>query len=237
VSFDQVDPGISQCKIGWYRQQLIKCCLDQALPEQTWLVADGDVIFDQPVMVDNIVPVQSHPLAYKTNPTTIMVLNYLKTVTGQTEHFLMSGNRYYITSSIPFRLINRDTLRELRRTVESNVSANFVSWHRDQVHCQELIVYNDLPTKMIMHEWELIESIHHRIDPSSCRLVTVGPGNDTLQPADQDSNIRYRHGYYKDAELPETWLREQLPDFDKALWKKANDYYHVLTTHIMNQCL
>lgn len=237
VSFDQIDSGISQCKIGWYRQQLIKCCLDQVLPEGSWLVVDGDVIFDQHVAVDSVIPVQQHPLTYKTNPITLMVLNYLKTVTGQPDHFLMSDGHYYTTSSIPFRAISRNMLRELRRVVEANVSANFVSWHVDQVHRQELIVYNDQPTKMIMHEWELIESIHHLIDPGSRPLLILGPGNDTLHVNDQHSIMQFRHGYYKDAELPEAWLREQLLDFDDVLWQKAVDYHHVLTTRIMNQCL
>ena len=38
-------PAINQCPVGWWRQQLVKLCLDQYLPGNSWLVIDADIIF------------------------------------------------------------------------------------------------------------------------------------------------------------------------------------------------
>jgi hypothetical protein len=235
VSFSQVDPLISSCPIGWYRQQLTKCCLDRVLPGESWFVVDGDVIFDERIDIKNVTPAQNRPMT--DDSMTVMILNYIKTALGITQHPLVQGDRFFVTSSIPFRELKKSTLTKLREIVSENLSGDFVARHVEMVYNQQLIVYSDTPTALIMHEWELIEAVNQLIDPVNSPIVELSAGYDTMQHTSYKQPVRYRHGYYKDAELPIEWLRAQFVDFPEQYWQKSLNYYDALTNKIMNQTL
>lgn len=235
ISFFQINPTIASCKIGWYRQQLIKCCLDLSIPGDSWFVVDGDVIFDERIEISNVTPVQNRPITI--DSTTVMVLDYIKTVLGIDKHPLVTNGIFKITSVIPFRELKKSTLIKLRQIVSENLNGDFVSTHVDMVHKQQLIVYSDTPTALIMHEWELIEAVNQIFNSHEYPIVEMGAGYDTMRQTACRQPVRFRHGYYKDAELPEQWMRSQFPDFPEKLWCKAINYYDVLKNKRMNQCL
>lgn len=235
VSFGQINPAIPACPIGWYRQQLVKCCLDQAVPGDSWFVVDGDVIFDERIDIANITPVQNRPLT--DDSMTVMILNYIKQALNIPQHPLVSGDRFFVTSAIPFRVLKKSTLEQLRKLVSENFSGDFVSRHVEMVYNQQLIVYSDTPTALIMHEWELIEAVNQLMYPGEFPVVEISFGYDTMQQTSYKEPARYRHGYYKDAELPEKWMRAQYPDFPEEFWQKCLSYFDALQNKVMNKCL
>lgn len=235
VPFSQIDANISQCKVGWYRQQLVKCCIDQGLPGNEWFVVDGDVIFDEHVDIRGVTPAHYRPdtndLLFK------MVVNYIQFALGVEEHPLVADGQYKVTSAIPFRILSKDMLQELRRRVEANIGGEFVTRHVEMVHNQELIAFSNDTNNMVMHEWELIEAVHHLVNPDAYKIVDVGSGYDTMKHTSSAMPARFRHGFYKDAELPEVWMQSQFWDFPMDLWQKSKNYYDVLVNRIMTQCL
>lgn len=234
VSFTEINADITECKIGWYRQQFVKCCID-ALPGDNWLVVDGDVIFDERVDIANCTPVQRRPIPEE--PLSSLVVNYIKFVLGVNEHPLLQDGVYKVTSAIPFRVLSREMLQELRNRVVNNIGGDFVRKQVELVHDQQLIVYSDDTSRMVMHEWELIEAVHQLVDPVRYPMVEFGSGYDTMRQTSCAMPVRFRHGFYKDAELPKIWMQAQFWNFPEQLWNKAVDYYDILTNRIMTQCL
>lgn len=235
VSFSQINPNIQKCKIGWYRQQLIKCCIDQGIPGDEWFVVDGDVIFDERVDVAGVTPVHHRP--ERDDPLSKLVLNYIRFALGIGQHPLLADGNYKVTSAIPFRILTRKMLQTLRNRVEQNIGGEFVARHVEMVHAQELIVYSEETDKMVMHEWELIEAVHLLEDPDAYCMVDIGSGYDTMKQISYAMPARFRHGFYKDAELPEMWMEAQFWNFPWEYWTKSKAYYDVLTNRIMTQCL
>jgi len=223
ISYSQVNKDIAQCRVGWYRQQLIKCSIDQGVPGDRWFVVDGDIVFDQKVDVDNITPVQhrDHP----NDMLSLAVKRCTNTLLGIDQSPLLFDGRFKITSSIPFRILEKSVLEELRHRVETNIGGNFVQQLTEMVHAHRLVAYDDTGSGMVMHEWELIEAVNHIMYPGRFRIVDMGSGYNLTKHTAMCGPAQFRHGYVYSHELSKLWLIEQLGErIVEKFWDKAVAY-------------
>lgn len=223
VSYSEINPEIAKCQIGWYRQQLIKCSVDQGVPGNSWFVVDGDIIFDERVDVKDITPVQhrDHP----DDPLSLAVLNGVKTLLGIDQHPLLADGRFKITSSIPFRILEKPVLEELRRCVSDNIGGDFAQRMTELVHSHKLVAYDETGNSMVLHEWELIEAVNHIMYPGRFRIIDIGSGYELTKDTAMCSSARFRHGYVYSHQLPRDWLVEQVgADTVDRYWHKAVAY-------------
>lgn len=219
IAFDDVDNKISTCKMGWYRQQLVKCCIDKHFSGDQWFVVDGDIIFDEKIEVAGTTPVAVRPLAEAKDVLSLSVLTCIKNFLNVDHHPLQDDQRYVVTSCVPFRVLTRETLRELRKRAEHFLGGDFVEQIINQCHSQQLVAYDNDGVIPVMHEWELIESVNRILYPGKFPLKEVGAGYQHYQ---HTSAVRggncYRQGYVYDYELHRDW-------FDAQLDTAVSDYH------------
>lgn len=234
VSFSDLNSDIKTCKIGWYRQQLAKCYLDVAITDETWFSFDGDILFDKCVDQSEHVPVQQFD-KFEYTSISVMVKQYLCTVLGIEQSPLQLHNNFRITSSIPFRTLDKKLLQDTRSWVERVTKKDFAKLHIDWVHDQQLIVYDDQPTAMIMHEWELIEAVRILTRPYT-EIKASNSGYELYMDTTDCHEPRYRHGYVKDDELDTAWLDQQIV-VDPAAQARSRRFLHAYRNSIINQCI
>jgi hypothetical protein len=223
IGYSQVNESIAQCQIGWYRQQLIKCSIDQGVPGDRWFVVDGDIVFDERVDVENITPVQhrDHP----DDMLSLAVNRCTNTLLGIDQSPLLLDGRFKITSSIPFRILEKSVLEELRHRVETNIGGNFAQQLTEMVHAHQLVAYDNTGSGMVMNEWELIEAVNHIMYPGRFRIVDMGSGYNLIKQTAMCRPARFRHGYVYSHELSKSWLTEQLGEkIVDQFWDKAVTY-------------
>ena len=229
IPYTQVHPEIKKCDVGWWRQQLIKLCVDLCLPEDQWLVVDGDVIFDEHIDVRGVTPV--HLREEHSSPISIMVTRYVETMLKAPR--IKVNGQTAITSSIPFRWLDRTGLVGLRNCVSSNLGLDCITAHVEMFKSCDIVGYDPTASKMVMHEWELIEAYNQLQRSEQFRIVETGSGYHT----DSDTTLmlpghRFRHSSMMDAQFSQSWFAQQgfvVPDdiWNKCLaYKQHRDQYH-----------
>jgi hypothetical protein len=229
IPYSSAHPAIKQCKVGWWRQQLTKLCIDQCLPGDQWFVVDGDVIFDEHVDIRGVIPV--HGREEHDSPISIMVTRYVEFMLNAPR--VSIRNQTAITSSIPFRWLDRLGLTDLRSTVSSNIGTECIAAHVAMFESGDIVGFDPNATKMVMHEWELIEAYNQLTRPGQYRVIETGSGYHTQSNTDSMlPGHRFRHSSMMDAELTPQWIDQQgflVPDdiWAKCLAYKAHrDLYH-----------
>jgi len=235
ISYSQVDSDIAQCPIGWYRQQIVKCSIDLIIPGDRWFVVDGDVVFDEKIDVENITPVQ-HRSDFN-DPLAMSVLKGIKTLLGIDQHPLLSDGRFKITSSIPFRNLEKTVLQALRQQVESSIKGTFTKRITEMIYAHELVVYDATGTCMVMNEWELLEAMNHILYPNRFQIKDIGSGYDLTKHTAMCIPARFRQGYVYDHNMSRSWVEQQIGnDIVDRFWTKAVDYGQYFT-QVMNQSI
>lgn len=211
VSFDTVDNKISTCGMGWYRQQLVKCCVDKYFAGDQWFVLDGDIIFDDTIDVAGITPVALRPRCDANDPLSRSVAACVKNFLNVDSHPLQNDQHYVVTSCIPFRILSRETLQELRKRAEIFLGGDFVQQITHQCRTQQLVAYDDTGEKMVMNEWELIESVNHMLHPGRYQMKNIGAGYEHYRHTNAiRTGYNYRQGYVYDYRLHRDWFDAQL---------------------------
>jgi hypothetical protein len=213
IPFSKIDSEIYHCPNGWYRQQLVKCCLDRIVTEDKFFIVDGDIIFDEHIDVENIIPVHHYKLSSFTDnmALTIAVTNCTKKLLQVNVNPFLTDRRYSITSSIPFRVVEKITLCKLRQIVENNFQKNFVSAINELVSTNKLTTYPTKPNDLVMNEWELIETVNLMLNPKT-PIVHTGSGYDYFFNTTDIPYGRFRQGYVYDYQLIDKNFFTNIPD-------------------------
>ena len=223
IGYSQADPDIAFCGIGWYRQQLIKCSIDMAVPGDTWFVVDGDILFDESIDLVDVTPIQHRN--DPDDPLSMAVLRCVKTLLSIDQHPLLADGQFKITSSIPFRILEKSVLVELRKRVSANIGGNFSRRIAEMVQNQELLAHDGTGNGMVLNEWELIEAVNHIMYPNRFCIKDIGSGYDLLKNTSACAPARFRHGYAYDYQLNRDWLVQQIDnDVVEQYWDKAVEY-------------
>jgi hypothetical protein len=221
--FTEIHPEISRCNVGWWRQQLVKLSVDLLLPEDEWLVIDGDVIFDERIHIEKITPV--HVRGDDVNPLTVMVSRYVDTFLGKEHSRVRARNLPTITSSIPFRWLDRAGLSSLRQHVHDILGEDFFVAHTRRFRECEIVGFVPEGDKLVMHEWELWEAYNHLTRSGQYQIVETGSGYHTMTHTSFCApGYRFRHSSCQDAEITHQWLQQQSIPVPDHLWAKAVEY-------------
>jgi hypothetical protein len=224
IPFSAVDPLIAQCTVGWYRQQFAKCCLDQVLVDDEFFIVDGDIIFDERIEVEHIVPVHEYNLSYFTDnlALTQAVTNCTKFLLDIQFNKFLLDNTYKITSSIPFRIVKKTTLSNLRQLISKTLGKDFVQGLNNFVDNQVLTAYPSNNNQLVMNEWELIESVNLLQNPD-VPMVHIGSGYDYFFDTSTVEYGRFRQGYVYDHRLLDLNFFEDIPkDFYSKVQNTKN---------------
>jgi len=217
--------SIRTCVSGWWRQQLIKCTLDQILPGQEWFVVDGDTLFDTRCDVRHRVPISK--VYNEHTHYAIMCRNYVRTLLGTEQGTLLCDDVPVLTNPIPFRYLEADFLRALRRHVESRFDQDFVSLHLDCFQDQRIVAFVDPPDRMTMSEWELMECYRRYIRKDMWPLVDIGSGyrTDIEDGAITQTENIFRHAYRRDSEIGQAWFQDRGLHIPSQIWQRSLAWY------------
>ena len=95
-------PHLQNTLSGWWRQQLVKLTLDDILPEDSWLIVDGDVIFETFCPYQDVVPVSIYRLDYNNN-INVFTRNYVKNLLGVEKGHIEHDVKFCLTNPVPNR--------------------------------------------------------------------------------------------------------------------------------------
>lgn len=204
-------PGIEKVKTGgWFRQQLIKMYLDQLVPGNRWLLVDADVEFQEPPQIDAVSAV-----VREGGPIDIGNRLYVQHMLGTTQPWVVNENEYWCLSSVPFRLIERDLIVELRQHAEQ-LHGDFLQHHLDLFETQQLVAFDPQGQTMIMSEFQLIEVFRNRYyhDP-----LPIGRSNSS----------KFVHSSLKDWKFERSWFEQQQIPIPDQYWNSSQTFgkYHV----------
>jgi len=219
VPFSAWGHHMQRITAGWWRQQCVKMCVDQQVPGDAWLVVDGDIIFESAVSIWDVVPV--HCLFDGSDPCSRMAENYTDTLLAlQGSRVKNHLGRHCITSSIPFRHLDRSLLTSLRQHVEQHWQQDFVALHADMLADQRIVAWDSAGDKMVLHEWDLIEAwrAHSRDHDRPTR--EIGSGYHVFANVSVGHET-YRHSSLRDQALGRAWLRYRGLDIPDDLWNKS----------------
>jgi hypothetical protein len=216
--------NISQCQLGWWRQQLIKLTLDQLVSGDEWFVVDGDTIFQTRSDIK-----QSVPVSFRYQPSqnySILSCNYVKTLLGISQGNLTCRDTAVGTNPIPFRWLTKELLAGLRSRVESRFSQEFVALHLAWFRNQTIVSECTSPTKLAMSEWELIECYRRFVLGIKLPFAEVGSGYPLytdLTSLKQKQHV-FLHSYLDDTKIDPVWLQQNL-DVDQQTWAHSFERY------------
>jgi len=212
--------GIERCQVGWWRQQLIKLCIDRLLPGSIWFVVDGDVIFEQHIDVYQMVPVS---LRSQPSNTTELAFNYVSRLLGVQWNGFRHKDQFALTNPIPFRYLEKTMLQALRKHVEARFRKEFLHLHCDWFLDQTIVAYADPPVQMGMSEWELIEAFQQLVMENPRSTMDIGSGYSLEIESRQLAtavNV-FRHGYVRDTQIPQQFYQNRGIQIDNQIWNKA----------------
>jgi len=152
-------PGMDRVRTGgWFRQQLVKLYLDQFVSGNSWLLVDADVEFVEPVRVELVSAVLRDP------PTPVDLGNrlYVQQMLNCDKPWVIDEQQYWCVSGVPFRLIQRDLLQQLRQHIETANNQNIFDLHLHMFDAGTLVAYDPGGQTAVMSEFQLIEVFRHR---------------------------------------------------------------------------
>lgn len=212
--------GINQCSVGWWRQQLVKLCLDQYLPGDSWLVIDADIIFDQPLTFDHVPVKADRLLALEKDSITLGNRRYVQHLLGSNIDHITCDGFPACASAVPFRPLDRSLLIDLRDHVEQRHQQNFVQMHVDMFADQRIVAYDSECASMVMSEFELIEVYRHMTDPQPFRAVHW----DHTFCLECTGDYCFRHSSLSDWAIGREWLESQHLQISDELWQKSKQF-------------
>lgn len=215
-------PLIDSCKVGWWRQQLVKLNLDQYLPGNHWLVVDADIIFEQTLEFDSVPVKIDHLYALESDPITIGNRLYVKHMLNTEYDRISHDNFPACASAVPFRQLDRKLLTQLRTMVEQNHNKNFTQLHLDLFESCEIVAMDPECKKMVMSEFELIEVFRRYL--SDCPLPTRSVGWSHTFALQCDGDYRFRHSSLADWTLGREWLEAQHLQITDAQWQMSKQF-------------
>lgn len=219
IPFSAWGHHISRVSAGWWRQQLIKMSIDQHIQHDEWLVVDGDIVFESAVPVADIVPV--HCLYDGLDPISRMAERYTDTLLAlQGSRVKRHGGRHCITSSIPFRCLDRDLLVSMRQHVATVWHTDFLALHADLLEQQRIVAWDATGESMVLHEWDLIESWRAHVRPQSREIREIGSGYHVFANV-VPGHETYRHSSLRDHAVGRAWLEYRGLDIPNDLWHKS----------------
>ena len=213
-------PAINQCPVGWWRQQLVKLCLDQYLPGNSWLVIDADIIFDQPLTFDQV-PIKVD--WYHTRENDSITLGnrlYVKHMLGAEIDRITYNGLPACASAVPFRHLDRKLLTDLRRRVEQIHQQDFVEMHIKMFESQQIVGHDPECRSMIMSEFELIEVHRHMTNPQPFQAIHW----DHTFALECTGDYRFRHSSLSDWAIGREWLQAQHLQISDELWQKSKQF-------------
>lgn len=213
------------CASGWWRAQLVKIYSDRFMQGDRWFLVDGDVIFDRVADFHRVTPYTRCILGID-SPVAVLHQNYVSRCLGITCNHLTVDGSYVATSPVPFRMIDRQFLGDLRAHVERLHGRDFLGLHLEWFRTQEIIAFEDPPQRMIMSEWELMECFRHYVQHDKYALMDMGSGyaidKNTAQVPD---TVVFRHSYRRDAQVDRAWFESQELAISDQLWQRAVTWY------------
>lgn len=218
-------PEIKTCVAGWWRQQLVKLCLDQIMPGDHWFVVDGDCVFETPCDVRGVVPITRRHR--QDSRFGIMSKRYVRTLLDVPLGHLEDNGEWVCTNAVPFRYLDRNLLRSLRQHVELKWQKDFVGLHLDWFRSQVIVADHVPPDRMTMSEWELIECFRKYVLNQSWPLRDTGSGYaiDIDRTAIAQQQDVFRHAYQWDAEIGRFRLEHLGLVIDDAVWNNCVTWY------------
>jgi hypothetical protein len=216
---------VSQFVSGWWRQQIVKYCVDVMVSGHEWFVVDGDTIFETRCSIQQCVPI-----SYRNDLAagfTKMTMNYVRTLLGTSQGALVSDHTQVCTNAIPFRCLDREFLVGLRSFVSDRFHQDFVQLHHDWCQDQTIVADWVPPDRMVMSEWELMECYRKYVLDIDWPMVELGSGYPVdvdLDTIGQKTNL-FRHAYRRDAEIPAEWFEQQGVTVLPEVWCRAVSWY------------
>lgn len=199
---------------GWFRQQLIKLNLDSILTKGRWFVIDGDVRLGTEISESRFYAELNQHKGKLDQGFVGYVEHMLAISTGS----VIYQNRPIRFSSIPLRFLDSDVLWSLRHHVEQVHQVDFISLHRHMIE-SGLIVRAPRPGKLIMSEWELIETYRCNVLGDFENLSQIGVFGWNDDPGRWfDQWIRSFWG--KDTDVGQRRFQDIGILVDDAIWQK-----------------
>lgn len=218
-------PGIKTCVAGWWRQQLVKCCLDQIVPGHEWLVVDGDCVFLTPCHVRKQIPVTRRHDRHSRFST--MAKNYVRRLLGTSQGHLEQDGEWVCTNAVPFRLLDRTLLTHMRDHVEAVCHGDFLQLHLDWFQDQSIVADHDPPDRMCMSEWELIECFRRYVQGHAWPFREVGSGYSIhyeREDIPQQQDV-FLHAYQWDCEIGRARFDTMQMAMSDAVWQCSEQWY------------
>jgi hypothetical protein len=215
-------PLIDKCKVGWWRQQLVKLNLDQYLPGNSWLIVDADIIFEQTLEFDTVPVKIDHLHALESDPITIGNRLYVQYMLNSEHNQISHDNFPACASAVPFRQLDRKLLTQLRNTVEQHHNQNFTQLHLDLLESEQIVAMDHDCKKMVMSEFELIEVYRHYLSDTPLLLQSVQWSHTFALECTGD--YRFRHSSLADWALGREWLEAQHLQITDAQWQMSKRF-------------
>lgn len=219
-------PRMDQTLSGWWRQQLIKLTVDQLIPGDEWLLVDGDVIFESFCPYRGIVPVIAHDVD-PNGDIERFTRNYIQGVLGVEQTRVLHDGQHRMTNPVPYRLLDRSLLENLRRHVEQRFGDDFVEQHIKWFHDQTIVGMHPDPNKWNMSEWELIEVFREQVQgqhlPRDDSMGGGYPVDANIDNLDLSQPI-YRHGYIRDSQIASDWFGARGININPAVWQRCRTW-------------
>jgi hypothetical protein len=189
---------------GWFRQQLVKLYLDQFSAGDQWLVVDADVVFTETPRLDTV------SATIRREPMSVDIGNrlYVQYMLDCDQPWVINENEYWCLSGVPFRLISRDLLQQLRNRVENAHSKNLFDLHIELFQADRLVAYDPNNQTMIMSEFQLIEIFRHRYYHMPL-------------PIGRHTASNFEHSSQKDWRFDRTWFEQQEVSVPDQYWNSS----------------
>lgn len=204
-------PGIEQVKTGgWFRQQLIKMYLDQLVPGDRWLLVDADVVLEQSPSIDSVSAVVRN-----SEPIDLGNRLYVQHMLGTTQPWVVNETEFWCLSSVPFRLIERALIVELRQLAEQ-LHGDFMQHHLDLFESQQIVAFDPAGQTMVMSEFQLIEVFRNRYYRNPLPILRSGAS-------------KFTHSSQKDWRFERSWFEQQGVDVSDQYWNSSQTFgkHHV----------
>ena len=204
-------PGIEKVKTGgWFRQQLVKMYLDQLIPGNQWLLVDADVVFRESPNINTVSAVVRDG-----GPIDLGNRLYVQHMLNADQPWVDNETEFWCLSSVPFRLIERDLIIELRQHAEK-LHGDFLRHHLDLFETQQLVAFDPNGKTMVMSEFQLIEVFRHRYYRNPLPIV-------------RHAASKFDHSSQKDWRFERSWFEERGVDTPNQYWNHSQTFgkHHV----------
>lgn len=200
--------GMEQVRTGgWFRQQLVKLYLDRFITGNHWLLVDADVEFLEPPNLD-IVSAVVKPEIDSIDAGNRMYIQYLLNCD---DPWVVNKNECWCLSAVPFRLIHRDLLEQLRIQISQVHNDNVFYMHLKMFENNTLVAFDPEFKKMVMSEFQLIEVFRHRY-------------YHTPVPILKTSASRFSHSSQKDWEFDRSYFEQKNICVNDREWQLSQTF-------------